>query len=263
MASTKTFANKSTETKYNNHKLPLKSVNGRRCLSKCYPKGESYLHPVLMTAVANKTQSSCAIEPIHSRDKHYVREHEMIMVDVCRLDDNQTYKPPDELESLLLSFYFNPSDFLASTYDLHSFDQVIYWTLENDSLPFDTIKRVHNCAWKVFGNKIEEISSSVLEYYYDISKNYWLKEYAKIIEKEYSFDFITDKLSGEISDTTNEIYQILLERYYSFDFFISTIKRYIYEYEDNWEMIETHYSHLKKYILNQLVEHINNSQNKS
>ena len=164
-------------------KLPLKSINGRRCLTKCYSKGETYLHPILLTGVADRATNSCAIDPVHSKDPQYRRENDMIFADICKIEDNNIYQPPDELESMLSSFYFNPRDFLASIYGLHSFDQVIYWTLENDYLPFNTIKRVHNCSWKVFGNKIEELSTGVFEYYYDISKTYWLKDYVNIIQK--------------------------------------------------------------------------------
>lgn len=239
-------------------KLPLKSIIGRRCLTKCYPKGQVYLHPILLTAIGERTNNSCAIDPVHSRDVQYHKLHDVIWADTCRLDDNKIYQPPDELESMLLSFYFNPRDFLSSIYDLHSFDQVIYWSLENDYLPFDTIKRVQNCAWKVYGDKIEEITNTVIEYYYNISKNYWLKDYAKIIQNDYSFDFVGNKPVGDIKDGTEGIYDILYTKFYTWDFFVSAIKRYVYEYDDKWELIESHYANLKKYLFGQLIEHIEN-----
>ena len=108
--------------------LPLKSIYGRRCLTKCHPKGEAYLHPILLTAIGERTNNSCGIDPVHSRDTQYLKIHDMIWADTCRLEDNKIYQPPNELESMLLSFYFNPNDFLSSIYDLHSFDQVIFWT---------------------------------------------------------------------------------------------------------------------------------------
>ncbi|XWV24926.1 hypothetical protein QJ856_gp0855 [Tupanvirus deep ocean] len=246
-------------------RLPLKSVNGRRCLTKCHAKGEAYLHPILLTAIGERTNNSCAIEPVPSRafetssgDTQYLGLYGMVWADICRLDDNKTYQPPDELESMLLSFYFNPRDFLSGVYGLYSFDQVIYWTLENDHLPFDTIKRVHNCAWKVFGNKIEELSSSVIDYYFDISRSYWLKDYAKVIQNDYSFDYITSKSVGDISNATEDVYKILYFEFYTHEFFTSAIKRYVYEFEDKWELIDSHYYNLKKYVLLQLLEHIEN-----
>ncbi|XWV26172.1 hypothetical protein QJ857_gp0906 [Tupanvirus soda lake] len=245
-------------------KLPLKSINGRRCLTKCYPKGETFLHPILLTAIVERTSNGCAIEPVPSRafeassgdDTQYLGLYGMVWADICRLDDNKTYQPPDELESMLLSFYFNPRDFLSGVYGLYSFDQVIYWTLENDHLPFNTIKRVHNCAWKVFGNKIEELSSSVIDYYFDISRSYWLKDYAKVVQNDYSFDYTTSKTVSNISNPTEDIYKIIYFEFYTHEFFASAIKKYVYEFEDKWELIDSHYYNLKKYILSQLIEHI-------
>lgn len=245
-----------------NIKLPLKSVSGRRCLSKCYAKGETYLHPVLLTGVADNNNNSCAIDPVHSKDPQYFKEYDMILADKCRLEDNKIFQPPDELESILLSFYFNPNDFLESIYELHSFDQVIYWTLENDHLPFDTIKRVHNCAWKVFGNKIEELSGGVLEYYYELAKEHWLKDYINIIQNKYSFDFIYGKGRQNDPSSGTDMYNIMLNNYFTYEFFVTALKRYVYEYQDKWEIIESHYGHIKKYIFYQLVENIENKTKK-
>jgi hypothetical protein len=239
-------------------KLPLKSISGRRCLTKCYPKGEAYFHPVYLTGIINKVDNSCAIDPIPSMEPQHQEEDGMLTVDACRLADNKIYQPPDELESTLLSFYFNPRDFLANIYSLYSFDQVIYWTLENDYLPFDTVKRVHNCAWKVFGNKIEELSTGVLEYYFDISKTHWLRDYVKIIQNEYSFNLVTEKSTDKISNAFTETYNIIASRFYTYTFFINALKRYVYEFQDQWELIKSHYGNIKKYIFVQLIEHIEN-----
>ena len=137
--------------------------------------------------------------------------------------------------------------------------------LENDHLPFDTVKRVHNCAWKVYGNKIEELSSTVTDYYFEISRTYWLKDYTKIIQNDYSFDFVSKKPMENITGGIDETYDILYLKFYTYEFFTSVIKRYVYEYEDKWELIESHYLNFKKYVFNQLVEHIeeNKSSNNS
>ena len=239
-----------TDNKQKVSTLPLKSINGRRCLSKCHPKGATYLHPTFLTEITTNVDS-CAIDPIYSKEAEY---QGMISADACRLDDNRIFQPPDELESMLLTFYFNPYDFLTTIYGLNSFEEVIYWTLENDYLPFDTIKRIHNCAWKVFGNRPEELSTTVFEYYYDIAKMHWLRDYAELIEKKYSFDLTTNKIN--VGNAIDEIYSILLSKFFNYNFFISAIKRYIYEYQDQWEEIYSHYGNLKKYIFDQLINYI-------
>lgn len=252
------------------NKQTLHSVHGRRCLTKCYPKGTVYLHPTILTGYKDKLYDTCAIDPVYSKEEiaekqsTYEKEVGLIFIDKCNLDDNKIYEPPNELESILLSFYFNPTDFLNNIYNLHSFDQVIYWTLENDYLPFDTIKRVHNCAWKAFGSRLEEISNVVYEYYYEIAKDHWLWDYVKLIENNYSFNLVSSEDNGPISTTddtkqetaTNEIYKIILNKYFDYDFFVSSIKRYVYEYQDQWNLIESHYGMIKKFVFKQLVRRI-------
>jgi len=241
-------------------KLPLKSTHGHRCLTKCYPKGTTLVHPVILTGIKNKIDNYCAIDPIYRREfegNKLVTEKElgMVFIDACKLEDNKIYEPPNELESMLLSFYFNPREFLSQIYDLFSFDAVIYWTLTNDYLPFDTIKRIHNCAWKAYGNKIEELSNKVIEYYYDMAKNRWLHDYVKIIQNKYSFSATFDK-KLKLSSTLDEIYNIISVEFFDYIFFNNAIKRYVYQYQDKWDSIESHYGKLKDYIFQQLIEHI-------
>ena len=255
------FNDKYEYEKPQNDALPLQSINGRRCLSKCYPAREEYFHPVILTGVRDKTNNTCAIQPIPSKNPDYYREHEMIYADICRLEDNSIYKQPNELESILLSFYFNPRDFLVSIYNLRSFDEVIYWTLENDHLPFDTVLRVHNCAWKVFGSSVEELTTNVLEYYYDICKTYWVKDYIPSIEKNYSFDNVSNSDSEADTTANDEISNIILN-ILTYEFFVKIIHKYVYEYQDKWDLLDSQYSHIKKYVYRQLVGHINKIQDK-
>ena len=239
-------------------KIPLRSTNGQRCLTKCYSKGTTYLHPILLTGVKDSLYDTCAVEPIHNKDPRYIKENDIILVDKCHLQDNMAYQLPNELDSILLSFYFNPRSFLESIYGVHSFDDVIYWTLENDYLPFDTIKRVHNCAWKVYGNKIEELSNIVLEYYYGVATDHWMKDYLKDIQNNYSFEVQSSKPSDEISENQQQEMKEIISKIFTYNFFVTSLKKYIYEFEDKWELIDSHYSHIKKYILNQLPKELEN-----
>lgn len=245
-------------------KLPLKSINGRRCLTKCYPKGEVSVHPIILTGITLDTNNYCSIDPVYSKDPSLYtqssaeKEFNMIFVDTCRLEDNKIYQPPDEKESFLLSFYFNPNDFLINLYNIHSFEEAIYWTLENDHLPFDTIRRVHNCAWKVHGNKIESLTSTVIDYYYNLAKEKWLRDYAKIIRNKYSFSFISDEKIDDLGSNLDNIYQIIATKFFSYSFFSQAIRRYVYQYQDEWEEIISHYGKLKNFIFNQLIDYLEN-----
>ena len=186
----------------------------------------------------------------------------MIYADRCRLEDNNIYRAPNELESILASFYFNPRDFLENIYNIKSFDEAIYWTLENDYLPFDTIKRINNCAWRVYGSNIEELSTQVQEYYYDISKEHWMWDYIKVIRNKYSFDFVTNKKSN-VDTADQEIYDLILRKYYTYDFFLDTLKRFVYEYQDEWDTINSYYRLLKNFIFERLVKKIEADLNES
>jgi hypothetical protein len=252
-------------------KLPLKSIQGYRCLTRCYQKGVEYLHPVLLTGVRDNKNDSCAIEPITKiggpDNEETTGPYKEVIHKQCKLEDNNIYQHPDELESILSSFSFNPTVFLANIYGLNSFDGVIYWTLENDFLPFDTIKRVHNCAWKAFGYKLSEISNTVLEYYYDIAKDKWLQDYVYMIRNKYSFNWTLDHNTDKPKATNaiDDIYEIILEKFFTYHFFTGTIKRYIYEYQNDWEYIDSHYGHIKNFVFKQLIHNIDqyfNAKNK-
>jgi hypothetical protein len=232
-----------SNNKNNNHSL--KSVYNRKCLTRCYPKNVEYIHPLTFSIEKNQ-YNSCAINPFTDEfgNTNYT--------DKCNLEDNKTFNIPDEIESSLLSFYFNPLDFLMNIYKIHSFDQTIEWTKEHVHLPFRTIKRVHNCSWKVYGNT-DNISSIVLDFYYQLSAKVWLKDYIQDIQTKYSFDVITENYS---TDNKREIYLIILKDYYTYSFFVSIIKEYIHKYSSKWNEIYSHYDSIKKYLYDSLIERI-------
>lgn len=232
-------------------KLPLKSINGRRCLTKCYSKGTPYLHPVALTPIAEKYNDSCAIEPIYNQDSDYAHIHDMIWADTCDVENNMKFRVPNELQSILKSFHFNPNDFLSSIYGLNSFDQVIHWSNDNYYLPFDTIKRVHNCAWIVYGLK-SEISTIVGDYYYKIATNHWLRRYIKALTQNYSIEI---QLGDSDYDKTT-LYSQILDHYFTAAFFFDKLNRYIYQWQPHWDDVVSHYSNIKNYIYGQLVQYL-------
>lgn len=228
----------------------LKSYNNHRCLTKCYPKNKLYMHPVVLGFIKNFDKNTCAINPVYDKKNN---SNNIKIYDECRLDDNNTYVIPDDTESLLLKFYFDPYNFLRSIYELYSFDEVIEWSKEMYYLPFNTIKRVHNCAWIAFGLKMEEITDNVVDYYFYILNKYWTKDYLKNIEKDYSFELSTDKSDDNIETIYDELFKSTVTN----SFLQDLIKNYIFDYEDSWIFIESHYDNFKKYIYEKFVEKIN------
>lgn len=242
----------------------LKSIGGKRCLTRCYPKMDHYLHPVLLTGVYDNHRATCAVEPVHNKnvDEGVGAIFGTSLVDVCKLEDNELYKLPDELESVLLSFYFNPRDFLASVYELNSFNDVIYWTLDNSYLPIKTIRRVHNCAWKAYGTKEDEISGLVVEYYYQLAKDNWFKDYMKVIDRDFSFDLnkTDNKLPSSkieyLSETeiNKNLRDTILQKYFTYDFFLSIIRAYISENRERWDNIDSFYGEIKNFAFDELLK---------
>ena len=217
----------------------------------------------MLTGALDPTNASCAIEPVYTDDVHYKASYDMILTDKCRIEDNKWYKLPDELASTLLSFYFNANEFLIGVYGIHSFDETIVWTIENEQLPFDTIKRVHNCAWKVHGNKLDELSNVVLEYYYLIAKQYWLHDYVDHLLAKYAFSFIPRNNNTVTATTANaraEVYHIVLDQFFTYHFFITTVKKFVLEYQDQWENIDSPYKMLKNYVFDKLLRLIEEKQ---
>lgn len=240
-----------------NLKSALKSTQGRRCITKCHKAGQWFVHPVILQSIqAFKHAPACAVDPVPTKDPVF-KTHtgtDMIYVNPCRMSDNDLYGLPNELENLLLNFYFSPSDFLENIYGIISFDQTINWTIENDYLPFDTIKRVHNCSWKAFGLVPGKITDLVLEYYYGIAKNNWLKDYVDIIQNKYSFSIFADKIPSSSSNISEQISTIIKNDFLTYKFFVASIKDYITDYQDKWDIISSHYGAIKKYIFGKLLE---------
>ena len=232
-------------------KMPLRTVNGHKCLTKCFPKNTPYLHPITLNKLPPMNINSCAIEPI-------IKKGGIIDYEECKIDQNNTYSFPSEKDSVLLDFKFVPSEFLADTYDIHSFNEVISWTLENRHSHFDTIKRVHNAAWKAYGSNLDNISELVINFYYDIAKNNWMLDFIDMINKKYSFDISETENLTNVSNVSgpNEEINVIINNFFTEDFFTQIIKKYVSTYKSEWLQIDSHYGNLKKFTYKCLVKNI-------
>lgn len=241
-----------------NKKIDLESLGGRRCITKCHKKKEVYVHPILLNAISQPNYDTCAINPIHSRDEDSVKYDNMIWIDKCNIADNEKSNLPDELESMLLGFHFNARDFLNSVYKLYSFDDVVQWSIDNSYLPHPTIIRVHNCAWQIYGT-IDEISSSVIKYYYEIFQSKWLKKIISSFSFNIEYDQPVD--TNNISNVEHSVDKAIVDLV-TIDVFTTWVKKYVYEYEDKWDQINMHYVWFKRYICNQTIELLKSYQSK-
>jgi hypothetical protein len=235
-------------------KLPLQTTNKINCLTACYEHGKAYIHPVTLEKMVDPNDNTCAIVPVPREQvsKESVSKEPNVFVrrGTCRMEDNKIYHVPSEVESMLLHFYFDPYEFLTQIYDLHTFNQVINWTLDNNTLPPDTIKRVHNATWKIFGSDLENISELVIDFYYDMAKNNWIKDFIPNISAKYSFDI----LAG--ANTDPNIGNVIVANFFPKNFFVQIIKKYISLYKDDWTEIDSHYKNLKNFTYKCIMKNI-------
>lgn len=232
----------------------LKSKNGHKCLTKCHEKGKGFLHPILLVGY-NNNRTACATNPTFSKKKgHLLNLNNVVWADDCDIADNATHEVPNENESpLLFTPSITPSDFLESIYGLYSFDEVIKWSIDNAYLPFNTIRRVHNCAWLTYGITPDELTNKVINYYYDLSIKKWLPKYATSIANKYSLQISSKK--------DENVYDLLKNNYYDKEFFSKVLDDYIYDFEDKWDNISMHFDNIEVYIYRKLVEKIHKNVN--
>uniref|UniRef100_A0A6C0CCA1 Uncharacterized protein n=1 Tax=viral metagenome TaxID=1070528 RepID=A0A6C0CCA1_9ZZZZ len=171
----------------------------------------------------------------------------------------------------ILSYDFNLEFFLTKIYNFKTFDDVIIFSLDNEYIynPL-TIKRIHNCAWRYFGTNKDNITTSVLNYYYNLAIKLWMNDYMDLISKKYAFnlsvdsdvlqiDRLTDKDRGDQND--KKIQEIINVNLLSYDFFTSVINMYLDKYAGMMEDIKTHYKKIKNFMYQQLIKSIENKIN--
>ena len=236
----------------NTKKTLLRSKTGEICITKCKEKNEQFVHPLTLQSI-KENRNLCAIFPtqkpviIPKSDSQllYIDATNPWVIDECDTGDNDKYYAPDEIKMFLLTSNFDPGTFLKNIYNIKSFEDTIKWTLENNKFPFETIRRVHDCAWKVHGKNMENIPIIVYKYYYEIATNKWLNDYLSVIEQKYSFDIVNGKIS-----------EAILTNILTYDNFIAIIKKYVSSEQDKWENIISHYSYIKNYVLNFVIEEL-------
>lgn len=233
-----------SESKKNKKKIPLRSRTGEICVTKCKEKNELFIHPITFQGI-RKDYNVCAIFPTQY-NLPITDPSSILNIDACNIEDNEKFSTPSEVKMSLLTFNFDPIGFLKNVYQIHSFDDTIKWTLENNKFPFETIRRVHDCTWKVYGKNLENMTSIVYKYYYEIASNRWLKDYLIQLKEQFSFDIVEGKLKDAI--TSNIL---------TYDNFVMVIKKCITENQEKWLEIVSHYRFIKKYVYDWIVEELN------
>jgi hypothetical protein len=252
-----------SENIYNITDFPI-SDNNRQCLTKCYTKGVNYIHPILFDIIRDHDNDTCATNVFLDKNNNPKS------FDNCHINSNENVKEDNNNEylyTIIPQINLDSKEFLANIYDLYSFDHVIDWTNQNNYLPYDTIKRVHNLAWKGFIKSPNDLNNILLGYYYDLVKFVWIKDYYKLLNKHYKISLVNGEVVFSVrndnldkvdnSDNLDKVYIKILKEYFPFSFFVSVIKKYVKD--NNKKLSENSYDQIKKYCYKYLLKQIQKS----
>lgn len=239
----------------------LKSVGDKKCLTKCYPKQIPFIHPVTLEITKGRNTDVCAVNPEYqyktSLSKNNAK-YQRLIYDQCNLDDNTKKILPNVIESLLLQNTFDTLEFLNKIYEIYSFDEIIKWTVNNDHLPRNTVKRIHNCGWQVFANteanKTKYLTMRVYHYYYDMFKSRWIKDCIRNIEKNYSFIISLDK------NITLE--NIILTKYINLENTVEWINKFIKHHTKNWYNVINYYDRIRQSCIDSVIDKVKHDYQK-
>ena len=238
----------------------LLSKTGRKCLTKCYPTGVEYYHPILMNFVAplsTLNTNTCGVEPLvtvkeqrnrsSQPDDFFALEN---IIDECEIKniDNEY-----EMEFVLFNFIFDPYIFLKNIYDIGTFEETINW-MKGNTAPDNTKLRIHNNSWKAFITRKYDISDNVIDYYYDYAVENWLPEYIDQLKNSVSFQVLS---KNDIS--TDMLFDnILLEKYFTRTFYRKSMRKYIQSHREKIDIIDKPMDNIRDYILDRLIKILKN-----
>jgi hypothetical protein len=179
-------------TNHVNEEYP-KGIKKNQCIGPCYPPGSTILHPITLQIVSSNKSSNklfCPIQPW--RDK-LGRTH---VVDECtKVTSSASVNEDIEKNFIIPKISFDPAKFLVLYYSIRSLDEVVIWYNNNATVPYNTIKRIMDCALKVYGE--EEL--------HEKPASDFMIEFTKFMILEYWFDKYLIKLSPFISVVENKI----------------------------------------------------------
>jgi hypothetical protein len=234
------------------------SVNNRQCLTNCYTKGTNYVHPILFDIIRDHDNNTCATNVFLDKSNNAKS------FDTCA--QQNVSNAQDYLYTIIPQINLDSKEFLANIYELYSFDHVIDWTNQNNYLPYNTIKRVHNLAWQAFIMSTNDLNNTLLSYYYDLIRYMWIKDYYRKLTKIYHITYGNGEViivprndQVPIDGDSQKIYDGILTKYFPFSYFVAVIKRYIKDNKSNWLKIDSHYDRIKKFCYKYLLKQIQKS----
>jgi hypothetical protein len=238
-------------------------MDTKKCIGPCYKKGERVVHPVTYAVVTDNYQNFCPVNPWKTKASGHV-----YTTTGCtyKKDSNTDQKDKKRIDCINQRIDFDPSSFLKIYYHIDGLDLAILWYNENPTVSYSTIKRIMDCAIKVYGITEfyeKESSDMINEFTKFIILNYWLKTYETSLIRWFDFKYDINKYIMQVRNEQNitsldyndEMYKMLhdqVELLLTEKLLINIHKTFVIIYKDKWDSIESHFSKLKKttyYIL--------------
>lgn len=196
-----------------------KKLGQYQCIGPCYPPGTTIMHPTTLQLIEGKNFSFCPINPWKDQLN---RIHNITL---CTKPSTDIVDDKNIEQRLVLSeLLFDPAEFLIVNYNIRSLEEAILWYNDHSTVPYDTIKRIMDCALSVYGlNELEPVPDYMIDFVKKIMLTYWSHEYCKSLS--------TDCISE------SSLTSLLLTR---------IITKYVQHYKKDWSNTTSLFSKLKR-----------------
>jgi hypothetical protein len=241
-------------------------MDSKQCIGPCYKRSEEIIHPITYQIVTDHTRNFCPVNPWKNKFTNRVES-----VGECAYGkvNNRNYK----IDYLNQTIYFDENSFLKIYYQIFGLDLAILWYNDNPHISYNTIRRIMDCAIKVYGiaefydkdssDMINEFTKFMILNYWYVFRHIKLEKYKRPSGEElilwFDFDYdikmdsYTMKARNEINIDVDVYENIMFKMLYEKIEEILTEKLLIYihrtlveTYRDKWDEIDSHFSKLKK-----------------
>lgn len=231
-----------------------KSANNFNCLGPCYRQGMYIVHPITLKHVTNNDFNFCPVNEWEYQDPDTGKK-EIRSTDKCF--DPVHNKSISNLELamniIVPKVDFTCDHFLKIYYNIYSMEAAIEWLENNREHPFNTQKRVLDCAWKVYGFNNYILDDRLVNYYIDIIKERYID---RIYKRFYKFIKIASsgpKLElNKDKDSRKEKIDYIKDKMINYANFNRFLTQYISRFANKKDAVRSHTDN----IINMFIEYL-------
>lgn len=250
--------------KKTSRKYPI-GKNNKQCIGPCYPIGHYAIHPITLKPISNKEHPFCPTEQWFDESNNQVQ-----YTDVCFVPTKEKDLPKNlaDLNLILPSFHFNHEFFLKAYYNIDSFEKALEYIQINSNLSIYTRLRIMECAWKLYGDKIDIFDEQLIDFYIEVIKKDWIWDiYPKIenyiyVDKDnkiYLKKIKSNENENEIKKYTNEKINYFFEKFITKQKIYNILQNFIKENKKKWRDINSFNLLIEQYLIEYIIKQINST----